>query len=60
MSAEICCSQFAMKQNHKGKRGKRMVKINELEKIDNQEETEKEYRNSGLVDTEDCKDQRYM
>jgi hypothetical protein len=49
-----------MKQNHKGKRGKRMVKINELEKIDNQEETEKEYRNSGLVDTEDCKDQRYM
>jgi hypothetical protein len=44
----------------KEKKGWRVVKSKELEKIDSWEETKEELRNIGLVDGEDCKDWSHM
>jgi hypothetical protein len=49
-----------MKQNNnKGKRGWKMGKSKELEKIDNWEEAKEELGNSTLADREDCRDQNH-
>ncbi len=48
------------KGENKGKKGWRVVKSKELEKIDNWEETKEELGNNGLADKEDCRDRNHM